>query len=235
MVHSAELLHESACGLQEEDHYINDDFVKVIEAVGDRCEQIGLTFDWGAAGCGGCYHTDADASVFWVAQGDGRSDEALKFDVNDNDLLSREGLGNMIVYVAEKHGVPVSWNGDTRKCVIIGTEGAYRNFDVGTRVKKPHRRGHKTGTVLSPDLLHSTECRYRVYDQSDYDGIGAGGELLARFADEDDAERFARCSLEDDLHIDKQIIRGGRDGDCIVLWDGHERPALVNAKNIEDV
>lgn len=225
---SSEHLHETACGLQEGEHYVRDDLIDVIEHVERVVEKRGLTFDWGAAGCGSCFHTDADAAVFWVAQGDGTKDVALNFD-STSDELSREELGDIILNCSDAQGVPASWNGDTSKCVIVGVNGAYRNFDVGTRVRKETRRSEKTGTVLSVDLIHDDNYEWLVMEGDKWHGTS-----VAMFEDEDDAERFAR-NAPGEHNTRRRNFRGRSDGDNIVLWDGHSKPTLESAKGLEEI
>jgi hypothetical protein len=223
MAQSHEYLHESACGLQEEDHRIADEFVEVIEEVEAQCTKFGYTFDWGAAGCGSCFHTAADAAVYWVAQNDAMDDVALNFDVT-SDALSRKRFGVLIVDTAEAMDVPVSWNGDTRSSVVLGTDKAYYNFDPGARVERRRR----TGTVVNPDTVNSG-MDYVLYDQD------VCGERLGHFPDRESAKRFARNTVGlDEYTVRRTNSWASRDGTNIVQWDGESKPTIVNSKSITD-
>lgn len=237
MVLSTEHLHESACDLYADDHRIADDFIEVIEKVVQRAGAQGVDIDWGAAGCGSCFHIDEDeydGAVYWIAQNDGQEMESIKFDVT-SDQMTREELGHLIVEVAEECSVPVSWNGDTSSSVFLGVEGYYTNYPPGTRVRKKHSRAEGTGVVIDPSLVND-DTEWRVYDQSDYDGIGAGGEIVAEFVDRDDAERFVRNSFGDELHISSIRKHGTRDGDNLVMWDGDgEKFSMHRATDLEPI
>lgn len=246
VVQSLEYKHESACDLFEEDHRINTRFVDVIEEVVRRARTVNVDIHYGAAGCGTCFHADeADGAIFWVAQGDGAKQEALKYDVDDDCHMSRADLGQLIVDVAEDMSVPVSWNGDPGMSVIIGVDDYFYNFEPGTRVKRTDSRKQSVGTVIDPDVWYGTdEPRVRLWDQREYDGIGAGGHLVAKFQSRSQAKEFLSHQFgveyegrydTDGWYIDIELTRGASDGDNIVLFDGDSRPVIVSSTSLEEV
>lgn len=227
-------LHDSACGLQDDNAQVRDDFIDVIEETLKRTGP-GRTTDWGAAGCGSCFHSDADAVIFWVAQGDSVDSMVLKYDVGDDSEMSRSDLGELIVDTAEDLGVAVSWNNDPSTCVFLGVTDRFKHFEPGTRVKSTNRRRQREGVVLDPDLINS-KLNYQVWDQTEYDGFGAGGELIARFDDRKDAKRFKRnYSPSRDLKIDRIRKAATREGENVVAWDGQSKPEVVKGSDIVEI
>lgn len=220
-------LHESSCGLEDEHATVSQAFTGVLEAVAERAP---IECEVAACGCGSCFVTEKPAAVFWVAQRNATDEMAVKFDSEDDDF-TRSDLGDLLVEVAEDHGVPVSWNGNTRKCVYLGVDDRYTNLDPGTRVR--HDR-YGEGTVLDPDFVYHPDTPVRVFDQEDYDGYGLGGDLVGRFPDRDAADAFVEQQDKDADHfkIDRETRRGTSDGDAIVLFDGDEDPGTIRVSNL---
>lgn len=240
-------LHKSACSLADEEHVINDSFLEVIEEVASRAQSVGIDLDWGAAGCGSCFHIDEDeydGAIFWIAQNDAYDTVPLNYDVNEDCSMTRLKLGDLICDVADDLHVLWSWTRNATKCVFLGTERKFYNYEPGDRVKETSRSGRE-GTVLSPDTLYD-DTKYRVWDQRDYDGIGHGGELIARFVDRSHAEAFlARTygvdtetlgKYDDDQPFDIESIieHGNRDGSNIVILDGSTKPSVMSSENLKD-
>lgn len=223
MPRSERLRHETACSLFEEGHYIADEFVDVIEEVEFSVDG---SYDYGASGCGSCFHTDADAAVFWVAQGDASERVALKFDVDDDAAITRQDLGGMICKAAEECHVPYSWNGDPQKCVILGEEDEYTNLPPGTAVTKSRYSSTRHGVVVDASAVNP-DCEYQVMKNAP--DIGNGGDKVAEFKDREDAEEFAG----DDLDVQHATQYGQRDGRVIVQWEGETRFNVEQVKDLD--
>lgn len=228
MPRSKRLLHESACSLADEDHYIADEFVDVIEEVQFNVDG---SYDYGAAGCGSCFVSDADAVIFWVAQNDASERVSLKFDVDDDADITRAELGRLICDTAEECHVPYSWNGDAGMCVILGEEDEYANLPAGTFVTKTRYSTTRRGIVVDPDVINP-EYEYEVVeDAPDY---GSGGDTVASFTDRDTAKRFIRnSSTGRDLDVQRINKYGLRDGKALVQWEDEDRINVEQVKNLD--
>ncbi len=226
--YSGYYLHDDACGLQEEGHEIREEFLDVLKAV---VQESPVETEFAASGCNTCYLPDSDAWVYWVAQGDATDDVHIKYGTGDQVDMTTHALAELIVETAEEMGIDVSWNGNTSNTVVLGESDAYTNLDAGTRVARDRRRSQKTGTVLSPDMVNS-DMDYSVWDQSAYDGIGAGGEKMAEFSSREAAEEWAEANL-DEYNVTSNMDHGTRDGDAIVLFDGDQMPTRVKVSDLD--
>ena len=218
-VSSTTLKHESACSLFDDTHGIADAFHDVLNDIG------GDDIEVAASGCGSCFRSDAPMAVFYVAQGSGTDELALKYDTNEDARLTREELGELICETADAQGVEYSWNGSTDKCVILGVSDAYKNFESGTRVTD----GMHDGTVVHPDIVNR-DTDYLVHESTE--SVLDDGELVAEFTSKDEAERFIRNSARE-LDISYARHPGERDGQNLVLYDGADTVTVVSSKRLE--
>lgn len=220
-VQSEQFEHKTACNLIEGSHTIRTDFVEVIEEVADRSH---LEVDWGAAGCNGCFHTDADASIFWVAQGEGSDKEMLKYHSNV-DHYSTEEFAEFIVEVAEDLGVDVSWNGSSSQAIVLGADDFYVNIEPGTFVEQKRRGTTRRGVVIHPDVFNS-QMNFEVREDTDSYKIG---DKVAEFADRETAEEFAG-----EEYVVRSIMKyGERDGDNMVQFEGTGKIEKVSTSDLD--
>lgn len=197
---------------------IHDDFVDVIKRTADR---VPFSCDYGAAGCGSCFRTDADAALFWVAQNDATESVALNYGQSDHtqDLIST------VEEVAEEMGVPVSIPPNDGYTIMLGVEGYYVDLEPGTPVRRNERYRNGRGIVVNPDVINETECDHEVRKG------GYSGDVVAKFEDKSDAERFIRNST-DDLSIYRSMEYGSSPGDNIVLFEGNSKPSRVSTSSL---
>jgi len=217
-VSSTTLKHDSACSLFDDGHRIASKFYDVLD---DIESDIAVA----ASGCGTCFHTDAPMAVFYIAQGSGTDELALKYDADNDARLTREELGEYICATADAHGVEYSWNGSTDMCVILGVSDAYRNFEPGARVTT----GRRDGVVVDPDIVNR-DTDYLVHEDTE----SVDGELVAEFTSRDDAERFVRNSARS-LSVSRARNYATRDGDNVVLWDGSDSINIVSGKRLSRI
>ena len=208
-------MHETACGLQDPNHRIASRFVEVMElAAGDD----GVV---AACGCGSCFHTDADLAYFWVAQ----NDMVETAHVNHHGETAVERLEQ----AADELGVPVSVPPSDSYTLVLGVSNYYANLEPGDRVTD----GSVEGTVMDPKTVNP-EMDWVVYDQSDYDGFGAGGPVLGEFPNREAANTYAEFH-DFETYVTSLTKYATRPGENIVLWDGHVKPAEVKTSDVEFV
>ena len=118
--------HESACELITATAEVNTEFISVFEELNRLSDS---SVGWGAAGCGGCFHTDADIGAFWVAQ----NDAVEKMYVNyGGDSLKDAKVAEMIMEAATNVGVDADWRRPLRAPLGDGLRGG------GTRAHRTH-------------------------------------------------------------------------------------------------
>lgn len=106
--------HESACPLISEHAEVSEDLLAVFRELEDLAP---VSVDWGAAGCGTCFTTDADIGVYWVAQNDAVDKMFVGY---GSDTLPDSAVAGMLQQAAEHVGVESSWSGTTSKTVCLG-------------------------------------------------------------------------------------------------------------------
>jgi hypothetical protein len=116
---ATEYEHESACPLINDHARVSEDFLAVFRELEDLAP---VSVDWGAAGCGTCFNTDADIGVYWVAQNDAVD---MMFVGYGSDTLPSSAVAGMLQQAAEHVGVKSSWPGTTAKTVCLGSEDYY--------------------------------------------------------------------------------------------------------------
>lgn len=220
-VQSEQFEHETACNLIEAGHTIRADFIEVIEEVAERSH---IDVDWGAAGCNGCFHTDADASIFWVAQGEGSDTEMLKYSSVLDDY-STEEFGEFIVEVAEDLGVSVSWNGSSSQAIVLGADDYYENIEPGTFVEQGKYGKTRRGIVIHPDVFNS-QINWEVREQPESYGLG---DKVAEFKDKETAEEFAG----EEMKVTSVMKHGERDGDNLVQFENSDKIEQVSTSDLD--
>lgn len=222
-------LHESACGLQDEEHHIATDFVDVLREVAETTE---YSVDWGAAGCGSCFHTQADIGLYWVAQNDATDDVPIGYGSNTDELDTKD-VGDMICEAAESLGVDYSWNGSSRSRVILGVDDYYVSLEPGTIVEKEKYSGTVTGIVIDEEK-YNHDLDYMVMDVTDDDSDWRPtGPVIARFDDRDVAKRFVRNSSPDrEFKIRRAHTHATKDGDNLVQFEGRDKLTVERTSNV---
>lgn len=216
--YSGYYLHETACGLQEEGHEIREEFVELIKEVASRAD---FSVDYGSAGCGSCFHSEDDAALFWVAQGDATDSLYLKY---GSDGYTDELL-DLVGEVAEEMDVGYSRPPTSSLSIYLGADDRYDNVDFGARVANDTFRGTRTGTVLNPDLIN-TDYTYEVYEGAYHDH-----NMVAEFDDEKDAEMFCR-NKKGDYSYRRTMDYAHRPGDNLVLFDGSQKAKTVKTSDL---
>ena len=115
------------CGLYASGHRIATDFADVLRDFEDAFD-AGTTADVVAGGCNGCTtpSDDADVWAYYVAQGTDDVDTLyVGYGADDDAAIGSKLVAYILVGIAEDHGVPVSWNGETSKKVCLGDADAY--------------------------------------------------------------------------------------------------------------
>lgn len=123
---AADYEHETACGLIDPESMVSMDFIEVFEALQSHTD---LHVDWGAAGCGTCFHTDADIGVYWVAQRNAVDRMHVNYG-STADELTTEDVGHLLGEVAADLDVPYSWDGDTNHTFVLGDADYYDEEDT---------------------------------------------------------------------------------------------------------
>jgi hypothetical protein len=111
--------HESACPLISDHATVAEEFIEVFRELEDLAP---VSVDWGAAGCGTCFNTDADIGVYWVAQNDAVDTMFIGY---GSDTLPASAVAGMVQQAASNVGVETSWAGDTSKTVCLGSDDYY--------------------------------------------------------------------------------------------------------------
>ena len=216
-----EYLHESSCGLQDDDSLVNDRFIDVLQYVVDNAE-----FDviMAACGCGSCFHTNETGAVFWVAQGDSVESMFVKYDHESPDHDDMY-LAELIGEAAGNYGVPVSIPPDSSYTAVLGVQEYYTDIPVGTRVRKSRHRGKgKTGTVLDADWFNDYDTPYVVRNP-------ATGETVGKYPTREEAEKWA--DFDGSNEVRHARVLGNNPGENIVLYDGDESPNVVRTPDLE--
>ena len=234
---SADYKHESSCSLMEPDHWIPDEFVEVLETAASKLEKyedaVGETCV-AAAGCGSCFHSDADVAFFWVAQNDMGEIAHVNYGHSDEISLGFSRLMNALRDAASEHDIPISTPDSDSFTVVLGVDNYYEDLEPGTLVEKPRRYGRgKRGIVIDPDAVNE-RMDFTVFDQDDYDGSGARGEVLGEFADRESAEAFAETQ-DCETSVRSIIKHGTHPGDNLVAWEGSSRISSEKTHRIEVV
>jgi len=107
--------HESACPLINDHARVAERFVGVFETLEAMTD---AEVDWGAAGCNGCFHSDADIVAYWVAQ----HDAVESMWVGYGGAAGQAAAAGHIMAAANECDVPVSWDGDTARKIKLGEE-----------------------------------------------------------------------------------------------------------------
>jgi hypothetical protein len=108
--------HESACPLMDPHTEVAEQFIEVFREVNRRLPD-NVTADWGASGCGSCFHTDAAMGLYWVAQHD--AVDKMYVGYRPGPVPASE-LGELVAEAAEAVGVGFSWTGDISDVMVLG-------------------------------------------------------------------------------------------------------------------